>query len=164
MVPSLPTTFDADDCVRIEKPVPEVDAVSKSFWEACARHQLVVQHCGDCGAYSYPPGITCRACRGESLAFETVSGHARLFSYVVLRQPFHAGFAGDIPLVLAMVQLAEDERALMVSNVVDVEIDDVYVGMQLEVAFDDRPEVTVPLFRPARASVGAAALGEERLS
>jgi uncharacterized OB-fold protein len=164
MAPSSPMTLDADAGVRIEKPIPAVDAVSKSFWEACARHQLVAQHCGDCGAYSYPPGITCRVCHGESLTFEPVSGRARLFSYAVLRQPFHAGFAGDLPLVLAMVQLAEDERALMVSNVVDAEIDDVYVGMELEVAFDDRSEVTVPLFRPVRAPVDADALDKERRS
>jgi hypothetical protein len=40
----------------------------------------------------------------------------------------------------------------------------VYVGMELEVAFDDRSEVTVPLFRPVRAPVDADALDKERRS
>ncbi len=164
MALSSSTTLDADVSVRIEKPVPAVDAVSRGFWEASARHQLVVQHCADCGAYSYPPGITCRVCHGESLAFEPVSGRATLYSYAVLRHPFHAGFVDDLPLVLAKVQLVEDDRVLMVSNVVGAELGDLRIGMELEVTFDDRPEITVPLFQPVSSAAQGDVLGEGRPS
>jgi hypothetical protein len=42
------------------KPLPEITAESKPFWDACARHQLLVQTCRACGAVQYYPRCLCR--------------------------------------------------------------------------------------------------------
>jgi uncharacterized OB-fold protein len=57
-------------------------------------------------------------------------------------------FNERVPYVAAVVDLAEGPR--MMTNVVGCELDDLAVGMALEVEFTDiGDEYHVPMFRPA---------------
>ena len=44
------------------KPLPDITAESKPFWDACARHELLVQTCRACGNVQYYPRGVCAAC------------------------------------------------------------------------------------------------------
>ena len=50
-----PTTYD--------RPLPVPDLESAPYWEACRRHELRFQRCGDCGTFRFPPNPICHACR-----------------------------------------------------------------------------------------------------
>ncbi|MCE2462478.1 MAG: OB-fold domain-containing protein [Dehalococcoidia bacterium] len=59
-----------------------------------------------------------------------------------------AGFAEDVPYVLALVEL--DEGVRMFTNVIQCEPRDVKIGMPVEVTFvPATDQISVPFFRPA---------------
>ncbi|HEY2332663.1 MAG TPA: OB-fold domain-containing protein, partial [Acidimicrobiales bacterium] len=63
---------------------------------------------------------------------------------------FDPYFMTKVPYTLAVIELPEQPNLKLVSNVVDIDPDEVRIGMPVEVAFTEvSPEVTLPLFRPA---------------
>jgi uncharacterized OB-fold protein len=121
------------------KPVPLPDELSSGFWEAAARRELVVQQCGNCGWFAYPPGLACVNCHIDPPDFdwETVSGAGRLKTWTVMRDSFLPGFAGDVPYVVADVELAEQPGLRMVARLDGVEPEDLELGLALRVDYGD---------------------------
>jgi uncharacterized OB-fold protein len=90
-------------------------------------------------------------CQATKLAPTVVSGRAWLYSYTVVQRAFHAGFADRLPYVLGLVELDEQAGLRMVTNIVDASPESLWIGMPLEVTFEDRGETALPQFRPAAA-------------
>jgi uncharacterized OB-fold protein len=131
------------------RPIPDPDDQSGPFWEAAARHQLVVQRCASCGRFRHPPRPMCPACRSMEAAFEPVSGRAHLWSWVVAHPPVLPAFAERVPYNVGVVELEVGVR--MIGQVVDCANEDLRAGMPVEVAFEDVEEgVSLPGWRPAR--------------
>jgi uncharacterized OB-fold protein len=130
------------------KPIPLPDADTEPFWSAAKEHRLVVQFCSACDKWTFPPKPTCPAC-GAALEWRAASGLGHVYSYCISRMNFVEGFAA--PYVVAWVSLDEQEDCRLNANILDCGPDDVYIGMPVEVVFDDRSEdVTVAQFRPRR--------------
>jgi len=56
-------------------------------------------------------------------------------------------YKGDPPYVVALVELQEGVK--MMTNIVDCNPEDVKIGMDVEVVFDDvTDDVTLPKFKP----------------
>jgi uncharacterized OB-fold protein len=128
-----------------EKPLPVINEESRPFWEGCKRHELVLQRCQDCRAWEYYPRALCRACHSARLSWEPVSGQGTIYSYTVCHRPAGPAFAGDVPYVVALIELAEGPR--MVSNIVTDDPDAVRIGQPVRVTFDDvTDEITLPKF------------------
>jgi hypothetical protein len=128
-----------------EKPLPLVNEESRPFWEGCKRHQLVLQHCRDCGAYVYYPRALCKACHSDRLHWEPVSGEGTIYSYTVCHRPAGPAFKGDVPYVVALIELKEGPR--MLSNIVTDDPESVRIGQAVRVTFDDvTEEITLPKF------------------
>lgn len=131
-----------------EKPLPVVNAESRPFWEGCKAHKLVLQHCGDCGAWVYYPRALCTACHSERLAWEAASGEGTIYSFTVCHRPAGPAFKADAPYVVALIDLAEGPRLL--SNIVTDDPDAVRIGQAVRVTFEDvTDEITLPKFVPA---------------
>lgn len=127
---------------------PQPTEISRPYWEACARHELLLQWCHECGKPQFYPRNACVHCGGTVLEWRRASGRATVYSFTVVHR------APDevlpVPYVVALVQLEEGVR--MMTNVVGCEPDRVAVGMPLEVTFEDLDSTTsVPLFRPRSA-------------
>ena len=134
----------------VSKPVPVPDERSKAFWEAAANHVLAIQRCTNCGFYSHPPVDICHNCLSSdrSFRFEPVSGRAIVRTWTIVRDAFLAGFAGDVPYVLAEAELDEQEGLRLVLLLVDGEESEMRIGRPVEVVFDDVAEgISVPHFR-----------------
>lgn len=144
-----PVMSDKHEQPQMERPLPAVDDVSRTFWEACAREELVMQRCSACATWSYPAKLACGVCQSTDLAFEKVSGRGTLYSFTVQRQAFHAGFLPYIPNTVAMVQLDESPELLVVANLVGVDEQDPVMGLPVVTHFDHRDGITVPVFSPA---------------
>lgn len=130
------------------KPVPEITPEMAPFWAAARERRLVVQRCTGCGTLRFPARPRCSACLGGDAEWVPVSGRGEVFSYVVMHQAAHPGFAAAVPYAVAAVQLAEGVR--MLAGVTGVPPHDVRIGMPVEVAFEERgPDVLLPVFRPA---------------
>jgi len=129
------------------KPLPKPDVISQKFWDATKRHELIVQRCKSCNQYIMYPREVCSRCLSTNLDWTKVSGKGRVYSYTVIHQPAHPGFAADIPYVLAIVELEEGPRLL--TNIVGCSPDEVKVDMPVTAVFDDvTPEVTLVKFKP----------------
>ncbi len=129
------------------KPLPDLTGPMKPFWEAARRHELVVQRCVGCGAHRFPARDLCSRCLSREVEWVRVSGRGSVFSWAVMHQVYHPGFADDVPYPIVIVELEEGAR--LVSNLIDCPVADIRAGMPVEATFDDvTPEVTLPKFRP----------------
>ena len=141
-----------------EMPMPAANAETIGWWEAAANHRLVVQRCTQCGATRHPPGPVCPRCRAMTSEWATVPGTGTVFTYTVVRQAFIPSLSDKLPYIVIAVELDGAHGVRMVSNLVDVEPEEVSVGMSVEVVWEDMgPELAVPRFRPAPSAATATA-------
>lgn len=88
------------------------------------------------------------------MAPEKVSGRATVAAFSVDRQPWIPGF--EPPYIVAIVEIAEEPDVRLTTNVVDIEPEDMRIGLEVEVFFEDwtglsggeDTRVWIPLFRP----------------
>lgn len=130
------------------KPLPEPTDVSRPFWEAARRHQLLIQRSKQTGKYVFYPRAVSPFAPGDVLEWVEVSGRASVYSYTVARRATAPQWAGDEPYVIAIVELEEGPH--MTANILGCPLGDVRIGMPLQVSFEDvTPEVTLVQFRPS---------------
>jgi len=132
------------------KPIPKATPETQEFWEGLRRRELRIQYCNECLRYYFYPRPFCpfRGCRSQNVTWETVSGFAKLYSYVISHRGF-GGFEDDIPYVIAVVELNEGPR--MMTNIINVDPEpkNLIPDMPLEIVFDEiTEEVTLPKFQP----------------
>ena len=133
----------------VPKPAPAPTEITRFFWDAAREHRLVIQRCDDCACYIHWPQILCPSCGSGRLSPSQVSGKGTVYSFCVVYHVFHPGFAEETPYSLAIIELEEQRGLRMVTNIVDCPNDALYVGMPVEVTFEDREGYTLPQFRPA---------------
>ncbi len=134
---------------RATKPVPEIDASLGPFFAAAKEGRLAVQRCSGCGALRFPPRELCNVCLATEATWVPVSGRGAIYSYNVMHQVYHPGFAHEVPYAVVMVKLAEGPT--LISNLVDCPLEEIRIGMPVEVTFEQvSPEVTLPKFRRAQ--------------
>jgi uncharacterized protein len=130
-----------------QKPIPTITDELRPFFAAAKRHELVAQRCRSCGVYRFPPRELCSNCLSRESEWVPVSGRGEIFSYNIMHQVYHPGFAAAVPYAVVIVRL--DEGAKMTSNIVGVKPEDVRIGMRVHVVFEDiTAEVTLPKFAP----------------
>jgi uncharacterized OB-fold protein len=131
------------------RPVPLPDALTAPFWEAARRHELRIQHCMACSTYMHPPMEECKKCGSGNIEWALLSGKATVYSFIVDHRLMVPGF--DEPYVVAQVNPIEtdDDAVRITANIKECDIDEVSVGMQVEVFFEVvKEDVTLPQFRP----------------
>ena len=132
-----------------KKPLPMPTMDSTGFWEGCKRHELVIQRCTDCGKYRHYPQPMCPDCHSLSWEWAKVSGKGKIYTYTICHRAFHPGWADEVPYAVVTVGL--DEGVRMASNMVDVDPEELEIGMPVEVVFEDvTEETTLPKFKRAR--------------
>lgn len=132
---------------EIARPLPLPNLDSKPYWEACRRHELMLQRCRGCGQYRFYPRACCPHCLSLEADWERVGGHGEVYSFTVVHRPPSEAFRDAVPYVVAVVHL--DEGVRMMSNVVGCPADQVRIGMRVRVVFKDLTEaVALPQFVP----------------
>jgi len=130
------------------KPIPAITPEMRPFFAAAKRHELCVQRCTACGAHRFPARALCSECLSTDAEWVPVSGRGEIFSFNVMHQVYHPGFAVEVPYAVVIVKLAEGVK--MLSNLVGVAPHDIRIGMPVQVVFEDiSDEVTLPKFAPA---------------
>ena len=108
----------------------------------------MIQQCETCGVVMWPVKSRCDNCMQPTVNWVQASGKATLYSFVLMHQVYHPGFASEIPYTIAQVDLEGGLRIL--TNLVGCSNNDLQIGMPLEVTFEAiTDEVTLPKFRPA---------------
>jgi acetyl-CoA acetyltransferase/uncharacterized OB-fold protein len=137
---------------NVERPLPLVDDDSRPFWEAGRDGSLSFVSCSACGALLHPPAPICRYCRSSDLGRRSVPGRGTVVGYTVNHQQWDRRFPP--PYCLATVALDEDPRVRLTTNLVDVDTEDLRVGMKVEPRFEHREDVWIPLYVPIDESDG----------
>jgi len=132
----------------VDRPLPTPNTFSQPFWEATRRHELVLQKCNECGTVRYYPRPRCPTCLSGNAEWVQMSGNGSVYSFTIVHRPLARWFADKVPLVCAVIEL--DEGVRMISNIEEVDLNDVHIGMRVSVTFEDvNEEITLPKFRPA---------------
>ena len=131
------------------RPRPTPSPTTQAFWAATADERFLLQRCRACKSAQFYPKTTCTTCGSVELDWEEASGHGTLYTFTVARRPTHPAFTGDEPYVVAIIELAEGPR--VTGNLVDCAVDDVRVGMPVELGWDepDADSIRLPLWHPA---------------
>ena len=126
------------------------DALTRPFWEACARRELRVQRCDDCGRFRHPPLPGCPACGSPRSGWPQLSGRGRVFSYTIAHHAALPALRGDAPYAIVVVELPDAPGARLVSNLVGAPPGTARVGLDVVVAWEEiSPGTILPRFRPA---------------
>jgi uncharacterized OB-fold protein len=143
----MSTTESQTAAATPAKPAPVPSPESMEFWQAAREHRLLIPRCNACRKFWFPPSQLCPHCLSADTGWEAVSGHGRIYSFVVFHRVYHKAFAGEVPYVVAIVELEEGPR--MLTNIVGIPVDQVRCNMPVTVVFDDvSSDVTVPKFTP----------------
>jgi uncharacterized protein len=128
-------------------PTPE----TQPYWDGTRAGELRIQRCRACREHYFYPRPFCPRCGSGDVEWVRASGRATLHSYVINHRPA-PGFEDEAPYVIAVVALEEGPR--MMTNIVGVEStpETLVLDMPLEVAFQERGDQCVPVFRPAGAA------------
>ncbi len=131
---------------RPSRPLPGISRDTRFFWDGLEAGELRIQRCEGCGRLAHPPLVRCPACGSYEFGYQVASGRASVYSFVEPCHPKLPMF--DYPYVVGLVELEEGTR--LITNVVDVDADDVEIGMPVELVLR-RPDgkLLLPLFRPA---------------
>ena len=130
------------------KPIPAITPDMRPFYEGAARRELRVQRCRGCGALRFPARALCSNCLSSDAEWVPVSGRGEIYSFNVMHQVYHPGFAAEVPYAVVLVKLEEGPK--MVSNVVGIDAHAVRIGMPVRVVFEPlSDEITLPKFTPA---------------
>lgn len=139
-----------------KRPPPDLfklstNAWTQPFWDATARHELVAAQCTDCGTFRMPPTPFCPCCQSQRITWARLSGSGEIYSYTIVERAILPGMEDHLPYVPTVITLDGAGGVRLISNVVEVEVADIRVGMAVQVVWDDLPGqgVAVPRFVPA---------------
>jgi len=137
------------DWSQLPPPQPAPDLDTDGFWRATAAGTLMLCRCQTCGHWHHPPLEHCRRCAAAT-AFEPVSGDGTVYTFIVQRQPAVVGYFDQVPYAVAVVELDEQPGLRLTGRVVDVDVDEVHIGLRVVARIDELPGGTyrVPVFIP----------------
>jgi uncharacterized protein len=128
-------------------PVPQINDENRAFWTSGRDGELQIARCSDCGYWIQPPSPRCPQCLGSDVAPQPVSGHGTVYTYTINRREWSPGL--QVPYVIAIVQLDEQADLRLMTNIVGCDVDEVAIGLPVQVEFREQGDAYVPVFRPA---------------
>jgi uncharacterized OB-fold protein len=133
---------------RPEKFFPTRRPGTVDYWDACQRHELLIQRCNKCATHQFYPRIFCTTCSSKAIDWVSASGHGKVLTWTVVRRAVSAAYAADDPYIIALIKL--QEGPVMMSKVIGCEPESMQTGMAVEISFEDWSEqVSMPVFVPA---------------
>jgi uncharacterized OB-fold protein len=135
----------ADDSVPATPPDRVVPPEDESFWAAIDEGRLDLVRCDACGAYS---GFarSCVVCGAREFSWVPATGEGEVVSFVTFRRPYDRFFAEMVPYNVAVVRL--DEGPDLLTNICDVDVDQIEVGMRVRIVVRERGHNLIPLAVP----------------
>jgi uncharacterized OB-fold protein len=129
--------------------LPALNERNTSFWQGGATGELKIYRCIPCGHYIHPAAPICPICHSREVGPRAMSGSATVSAYTINRQAWEPGL--EQPYIVAIVELIEQDGLRLTTNIVNCGLDEVYIGMPVQVLFDHREDVWLPLFEPVQA-------------
>jgi uncharacterized OB-fold protein len=138
--------------------LPDVeDPDASEFWAGCARGELLVQACANCGLRRVPPRPMCPRCRSLKFRWDEMSGRGTIWSFIVPHPPLLPAYQELAPYNVIVVALDEDPALRMVGNLVagaegpinEIDPATIRIGERVRVVFQQVEDVVLPRWRRA---------------
>jgi uncharacterized protein len=134
------------DRPALPSPPVLVNPESEPFWRAAGQGRLILKRCVACRGVVWYPREICPLCHAQDTEWFTASGQGTVYAFSVVRRS-PGDYAEHVPYVLAYVELEEGPR--MITNIVDCDPADVFIGQQVVARFDPAGDGTALVrFRP----------------
>src|SRR5436309_1065880 len=114
------------------RPIPVPTPETQPFWDGCARGELLLQRCRQCGTVWHTPSPLCPNCLSTDYEWTPASGRGTVYTYSVVHHAFRPLWEELVPYIVAVIELTEGPH--LVSNLVDIAPEDVRIGMEVAVA------------------------------
>jgi uncharacterized OB-fold protein len=102
-------------------PLPDLD--SQHYWEALANGRFELQHCQECGHWTWPARPICSFCQSANLEWNQVKGTGEVHSWIVTHNVYSPAFAKLVPYTTVLVRLDEQDDILIPGRLLsDVEL------------------------------------------
>jgi len=112
---------------------PSMSPDTEFFWNGLRERRLLIQRCSSCGILRHPPRPMCPHCLSIEWDAIEATGRGTVHSFVM---PQHPQFPFmDYPYIVALIDLAEGVR--LVSNLIDIEPENAWIDMPVEVSFTE---------------------------
>ena len=129
-------------------PLPSTEEIdTKEWWAACQRQELTVQQCAACNTFRHPPMPICHQCHSLDFLWTPVSGRGVVFSYILPHHPVHSALREHPPYNVVLVELPDAGGVRMIGNLIDTPIDQVRIGQEVEVTWQERGGVVLPQWK-----------------
>ncbi len=120
---------------------PQESPDNKPFWDAAREGKLLVARCNDTARFFMYPRRVSPFTLSNNVEMVEAKGTGEIYSYSIAR--------GKEPFCVAYVRL--DEGPIMLTNIVDTDLDALEVGQRVRVVFvaSENSGAPVPMFTPA---------------
>lgn len=133
-----------------DKPLPEINDLTRPFWSAAKEGRLMMQKCGACQTVNFHPKPWCIECGSRDLKWTEMKPEGTIYSFTISRTVAmnFPGWADELPLLFCLIDL--DEGARMYAQVTYCTPDAIHIGMRVKAYFKViSDEAGIPIFRPA---------------
>jgi uncharacterized protein len=128
------------------------EPTAAEFWAGAARGELLVQACGECGAWRMPPRPMCPVCRSTAVRWEPTSGRGTIWSFIVPHPPLLPAYALLAPYNVIVVALDERPTIRFVGNLLasadgpinEIDPATIQIGEPVRVVYQQVEDVTLP--------------------
>jgi uncharacterized OB-fold protein len=132
-----------DALLRRVTPSPEMSVETKPFWDAANEGRFLVKYCNACGQPHWYPRALCPFCMSDDTRWVESKGEGEVYSYSIMRRSPAGAYA--------VVYVKLDEGPTILSNIVDIRLEDLKIGCRVKVRFQNSPDgAAVPVFTPAQ--------------
>ena len=144
-----------DDEALVERfPYAQMDHDIKHLYRGWIDKRLLLNCCDDCGQFHHPPKPVCPSCWCSTLTPTEISGRGVIHLTMLLHQgppaPDVDYSKGPHPVI--SVELEEQENLRFTSTIIDCPLEDVKIGLPVELVWIDRFGAPFPVFRPRAES------------
>lgn len=133
------------------------DVHTKPFWDYCAKEELRFQRCVACGKFRHPPSYGCRHCGSNKTEWVKNKGTGTIFTFTL---PYHAvlpEMAEYVPYNVIVVEFPDAPGVRVISNLLDTPLQEIKIGMRVQVVWDKVNDLVLPRFVRAKAPTTAKA-------
>jgi uncharacterized OB-fold protein len=125
------------------------------FWSAARQRRLVAPKCAGCGKFRMPPTPFCPRCRSQQIEWIALSGRGTVYSYTVVVKAPLPEMEARTPYAPAVIELADADGVRLISNIVNAYVDEIRVGLDVDVVWDTQPGgLVVPRFELSKDREG----------
>jgi uncharacterized OB-fold protein len=121
------------------------------FWEGTRQGEIRFPRCCSCNRFHWYPCVLCPFCHSPDIEWEAVTSQPKLYSWSCVKWNLGSLFDIQGPYISALVEFDEAPGIHLVTNLVDCQPEEVYIGMPLEAVFQQiNDKLTMPLFKPIK--------------